>query len=116
MSKLPRPRRRVAAGMMAAAAAATFVWGCTLQPRDVPALSDTVLCDIVAHRDSARDVRNAAADELDRRAADCDRLSAVLRRRQIDDLRANMRDDPENDTARPTYTDCVLSPICHETE
>lgn len=114
MSDLALLRGRVAGGMIAAAAA--FGAGCALQPQDVPELSDSVLCDIVAHRDSARDVREAAADELDRRAADCDRLSAVLRRRQIDGLRATMKDDPENDTARPTYTDCVLSPICHETE
>ncbi len=89
---------------------------CPLEPREVASLDDAVLCDIVAHRDSSRRVRLAARDELALREAQCDELGAVMCRRQIDDLRARMKDDPGGAGGRPTYTDCVLSPICNETE
>jgi hypothetical protein len=88
---------------------------CAVQPRDVPELSDTVLCDIVAHRDTRRDVRVAAQDELDGRDAHCDRLTAVMRRQRMNGLRDQL--EPEDLEENPaTYTDCVLDPICQETQ
>ncbi|MDH3452782.1 MAG: hypothetical protein OEN20_10195, partial [Gammaproteobacteria bacterium] len=74
-----------------------------------------VLCDIVAHRDTSRSVRAAAQEELDLREAQCDRLTAVIRRRQMNGLRDHLQPvDPEEQL--PTYTDCVLDPICQETQ
>lgn len=85
-----------------------------MQPSEVPELSDAVLCDIVVHRDTSRGVRAAALDELDVRDAKCDRLAAVLERRRMDGLRRQLQpEDPEEQP--PTYTDCVLNPICPET-
>ena len=95
--------------------AAVALGACSLQPRDVPELSDTVLCDIVAHRDTPRDVRVAANDELEVRDAHCDHLTAVLRRQRMEGLRDQL--EPENSEENPsTYTDCVLTPTCTETQ
>jgi len=88
---------------------------CAVQPQDIPELSDTVLCDIVAHRDTRRDVRAAAQDELDVRDSHCDRLAAVMRRQRMNGLRDQL--EPEDLEENPqTYTDCVLDPICQETQ
>ncbi len=85
-----------------------------MQPSEVPELSDAVLCDIVVHGNTSRDVRSAAMDELHVRDAECDRLTAVLERRRMDGLREQLR--PENPEEQPpTYTDCVLNPICPDT-
>ncbi len=86
-----------------------------MQPHEVPELSDAVLCDIVAHRDTSRGVRAAAHEELERREAECDRLTAVIRRQRMDGLRDHLApDDPE--AQAPNYTDCVLDPTCKETQ
>ena len=95
--------------------AVVVVAACSMQPKDVPELSDTVLCDIVAHRDTPRDVRVAANEELEARDAHCDRLTAVLRRQRMDGLRDQL--EPENPEENPpTYTDCVLDPTCNDTQ
>lgn len=97
------------------AAAALLLAACSMQPHEVGELSDTVLCDIVAHRDTPRDVRMAAKEELEDRDAQCDRLAAVIRRQQMNGLRDQL--DPENPEENPpTYTDCVLDPLCKETQ
>ena len=87
---------------------------CAMNPADVPELGHETLCDIVVHRDTTRAVRNAAYEELQRRDLRCDRLATVMRRDRISGLRQHVdQEDPE--ATRPTYTDCVLNPICQET-
>ncbi len=105
--------RRAIAGL-GGGLAVLWLSACSLQPSEVPQLSDAVLCDIVVHRDTSRGVRAAAQDELDVRKADCDHLATVLNRQRMDGLRRQLRPtDPE--TNPQTYTDCVLNPICRET-
>ena len=107
---LARGLAKLAAGLVVALLSA-----CSMQPHDVPELSDAVLCDIVSHRDTSRRVRAAAREELELRDAQCDRLTAVIRRQRMDGLRDQLApDDPE--AQAPNYTDCVLNPICKETQ
>ena len=60
------------------------------------------------------EAQEAAEDELQLRGAQCDKLTAVIRRNRINGLREQMEDDAES--MRPDYTDCVLDPLCHETQ
>ena len=94
-----------------------LVGACSTAVEDMPELSNTTLCDIVAHRDESLRVRRAAEDELERRGVECDRLAAVMRRRELDALRSQIRNDTGiiiDDTVT-TYSDCVLKPTCNET-
>ena len=49
------------------------------------------------------------------RMMDTDRLTAVIRRQRMDGLRDQLAPD-DSEAQAPNYTDCVLDPICKETQ